>query len=52
MIGMHKRLRDEVRQNKVVTLEMVHKLMEGLEEEYLEAGTDEERRDLADNFPF
>ena len=39
---------DEVHQDKTVTLEVIHKLMEGLEEEYFEAGTDEERGDLVD----
>ena len=45
---MYKRMWDEVPQDKAVSLEVIHKLMKGLEEEYLEAGTDEERVALAD----
>ena len=48
MIGMHKRMGDEVRQDKAVTLAVIHKLMEGLEEEYLGSRTEEERGELAD----
>ena len=48
MIGMHKRMGDEVRQDKAITLEVIHKLMEGLEEEFLGSRSNEERSALAD----
>ena len=37
-----------MRQDKVVILEVIHRLMEGLEEEYLKPGTDDERGILVD----
>ena len=39
---------DEVRQGKAIILEVTHRLMEELGEEYLEAGYDDERKALAD----
>ena len=48
MISIHKHMGDEVRQGKVITLEVTHRLIEGLEEEYLEAGFDDEREALVD----
>ena len=41
-------MRNEVRQDKVVILEVINKLMEGLEEEYLKPRTDDEKGILAD----
>ena len=46
MMGMHKYMGDEVRQDKAVTLEVVHKTIEGLEEDFLRAKTDIIRGDL------
>ena len=43
MVDMHKRMGDEDHQDKTVTLEVIHNLMKGLEEDYFEAGTDEKR---------
>ena len=48
MIGMHKRMGDELRQDKGVTLEVIHRVMEGLEDEHVETKNDEEKRSLAD----
>ena len=39
---------DEVRQGKAIILEVTHRLIEELGEEYLEAGSDDERKALAD----
>ena len=35
MTGIHKRMGDIVKQDKVVTLNVIHKLIEGLEEDFL-----------------
>ena len=35
MLGMHERIGDKVRQDKTVKLEVAHKLIKGLEEEFL-----------------
>ena len=35
MIGIHKRMSDVAKQNKAVTLDVVHKLIEGLEKYFL-----------------
>ena len=48
MLGMHKRMRDEVRQDLVVSLEVIHKLVEGLEEDYKSARDVKGREKLAD----
>ena len=48
MVEMHKRMRDEVRQDKVVILEFVHRMIEGLEEEFLRAKMDIVRGELCD----
>ena len=47
MVFMNKRMEDDVCQDKEITLEVVHKLIEKLEEDYLEADNDEERGTLA-----
>ena len=35
MTGMHKMMDDVVKQDKAVTLEVIHRLIEGLEEDFL-----------------
>ena len=35
MTGMHKRISDVVKQDKAVTLDVIHRLIEGLEEDFL-----------------
>ena len=48
MVAMHKRMGDEVRQDKTVTLEVAHRMIEGLEKEFLRAKADIIRGDLCD----
>ena len=48
IVGMHKRMGDVVHQDKAVTLEVIHKLVEGLEEDYLEGKTYREKEKIAD----
>ena len=48
MVGMHKRMGDEVHQDKAITLGMVHRLVEGLELEYLNSSNDVDKEEFAD----
>ena len=48
MIDMHNRMEDEVWQDKAMTLEVIYRVMEGLEDERLKAKNDEEKGSLAD----
>ena len=48
IVGMHKRMGDEVDQDKAVTLEVVHKLIEGLEVEYARASGDQLKESIVD----
>ena len=48
ILGIHKRMGDEVRQDIVVSLDVVHKLVEDLEEEYKLAGDVDEMVKLTD----
>ena len=48
IVGMHKRMGDEVHQDKAVTLEVVHKLIEGLEVEYARASGDQLKESIGD----
>ena len=43
MSGMHKRMGDTVKQNKAITLDVIHRLVEGLEAEYILADSDADR---------
>ena len=43
MFGIHKRIGDKVRQDLVISLDMIHKLVEGLEEEYKLPGDVDEK---------
>ena len=43
MLGIHKRIGDEVRQDLVISLDMMHNLVEGLEEEYKLPGDVDEK---------
>lgn len=46
MVVMHKRVGDKVRQDKGVTLEVLYRIIEELEENFLEAKTDNVRSEL------
>ena len=46
IVGMHKIIGDEVHQDKVVTLKVVHKLIEGLEDEYVKACGDQVKENI------
>ena len=48
MVGIHKRMENEILQDKTVTLEVMHRLMKGLKKEYLKAGTNYEVGVLSD----
>ena len=48
IVGMHKRMGDEVHQDKAVTLEVVHKLIDGLEVEYTRASSDKFKEHIVD----
>ena len=48
MARMHTHIGDEIRQNEAVTLEVVHNMIEGLEEEFLREKTNIIRGDLCD----
>ena len=43
MFGIYKRIGDKVRQDLVISLDMIHKLVEGLEEEYKLPGDVDEK---------
>ena len=48
IFGMHKRMGDVVHQDKAVTLDVVHKVIEGLEVDYLEERNDGAKEKIAD----
>ena len=48
MSGMHKRMGDMVKQDKTITLNVIHRLVEDLEAEYILADMDTERKEIAD----
>ena len=48
MVGMHKRMGDEVHQDKAITLDVVHRLVEGLEQEYLNSSNDIDKERVVD----
>ena len=48
IVGMHKMMGDKVHQDKAVTLEVVHKLIEGLEDEYGRASGDQVKENIVD----
>ena len=52
VIGMHKRMGDEVHQDQAVTLGVVHKLVEGLERDFIASRIDEEKDSLVDQAIF
>ena len=52
MVGMHKRMGDEVHQDKAVTLEVVHRLVEGLESEFKRSVDRDEQWNLVDQAVF
>ena len=52
MLGMHKRMGDEVRQDLAISLDVIHKMVEGLEEEYEVAKTADEKEKVADILVF
>ena len=48
MVGMHKRITDEVHRDKAITLDVAHRLVEGLELEYLNSSNDVDKEKFAD----
>ena len=52
VVGMHKRMGDEVYQNQAVILGVVHLLVEGLERDFLASKTEEEKDSLVDQAVF
>ena len=48
MVGMHKRMGVEVRQDKAENLEVVYRLMEGIEKEFSASETNVEREYFSD----
>ena len=52
VIGMHKRMGDEVHQDQAVTLGVVHKLVDGLERDFIASRIDEEKDSLVDQAIF
>ena len=52
VIGMHKRMNDEVHQDQAVTLGVVHQLIEGLERDFIASKIEEEKDSLVDQAIF
>ena len=48
MLGMHKRMGDEVRQDQAITLNVIHKLVEVLKQNYKHCLTDNAKERIAD----
>lgn len=48
MVSMHKRMGDEVHQDKAITLDVVHRLVEGLELEYLNSPNNLDKQNFVD----
>ena len=48
MIGMHKRMGNEVRQDQQITLKVLHKLVEILEQDYEHCLTNNDKERIAD----
>ena len=48
IVGMHKKMGNEVHQDKAVTLEVIHKLIDGLEDEYVRGTSDRDKEIIVD----
>ena len=52
VVGIHKRMRDEVRQDQAVSLAVVYKLVDGLDRDYLAREIEEKREGFVDQAIF